>query len=183
MPQEEQDSFIIDNDSDYPLIATQQLTQSQHVTYDPNIDQHLVGCLIPATAKCPLFELCKSKENRQWTIGRYGTNDIILSGLRLSEHLAPFRLAVNVSLILFSPGNYHCKLIWNGKQGKLSEVRLEDHSSNGTWVNNAYVTKGQQTILRSGASISLGAAPDMANNDYSKRQSSSNHSESHALCA
>lgn len=74
-------------DSDYPLIATQQLTQSQHVTYDPEIEQHLVGCLIPATAKCSSFELCKSKEDHQWKIGRHETNDITLPGARISEQL------------------------------------------------------------------------------------------------
>ena len=77
-------------DSDYPMIATQPQTQSQHLTYDPGMDQHLVGCLIPATAMCPPFELWKSKENGEWTIGRHGTNDLVLPGLRLSEHLDSF---------------------------------------------------------------------------------------------
>lgn len=90
MPQEEQHFLTFGDDSDYPLIATQPLTQSQHLTYNPEIDQHLVGCLIPATANGKLLEMCKSKESRQWTIGRHQTNDLQLQGLRLSKHLANF---------------------------------------------------------------------------------------------
>lgn len=79
------------------------------------------------------------------------------------------------SNILLAPGNYHCKLIWNGKLGRHSEVKLEDHSSNGTWINNTHVKRGYQSILRGGAAISLGAAPDVTNNEYSKHASSSIH--------
>lgn len=96
-------------------------------------------------------------------------------------------MTLSLKLLFLSPGNFHCKLTWNGELGRLSEVKLEDRSTNGTWINNTYVRKSQQTILRGGAAICLGGAPDVAHNDYRKRESSSVHSshssKSHALCA
>jgi len=73
---------------------------------------------------------------------------------------------------LYNSGNFHCTLQWNKKSGKSSQVVLSDNSSNGTWVNNVYVTRGQTAILRGGAAISLGGPPD-APNDWRKSPSSS----------
>ncbi|KAF8586665.1 Pkinase-domain-containing protein [Ramaria rubella] len=140
---DEEDEEVYRADSDF--VPTQQQTQSQHCTYDPELDQHLVGLLIPSSDACPQFELAKSKDSQSWKIGRHHQNDLVLPGLRLS--------------------NFHGVLTWNGQPGQRSEVTLEDRSSNGTWVNNTYIKKGQKCVLRSGAAISFGASPEVPN-DY-----------------
>ena len=98
-----EDEFPAD-EYDYPLVATQPQTQSQHCPYKPELDEELVGCLIPASENSQRFDLLKTKKDGVWNIGRHPTNDFILPGARLSK--CPSLLSIRVLACLAHPCNF-----------------------------------------------------------------------------
>ncbi|KAF8521263.1 kinase-like domain-containing protein [Hysterangium stoloniferum] len=123
----------VEDDEEY-IEATQQQSQSQHVTYNAELNNDLVGSLISMEGTPFQFDLKKDTSSRVWTIGRAPSCDLRLNKFKISS--------------------VHCRLTWNGKSGQQSEVMLEDTSTNGTYIDKAYL-KGGKTILRSGAQINL----------------------------
>ncbi|GAA5994353.1 serine/threonine-protein kinase [Rhodotorula paludigena] len=77
------------------------------------------------------LELARSKA--QYTVGRHPKCDIVLQGPKISS--------------------YHAKIRFDAETGV---VRLEDTSTNGTFVRNRKVGKGNVTIVESGDNIVFG---------------------------
>lgn len=113
--------------------ATQSTQQASQVPY-PNFDHHLWGYLQPCSAA--LFRIDFLKVNTKYAIGRHeNLNNIILPGMKIS--------------------NQHCVIMWDGSEGSASVI-VTDLSSNGTFINNARIGKGQSRALRDGNEIAFG---------------------------
>ncbi|KAJ6594533.1 kinase-like domain-containing protein [Mycena capillaripes] len=72
------------------------------------------------------------------TIGRSPTNSVVFPGFKIS--------------------NFHATIRWNGEQNAASVVTIEDTSSNGTFINQEKIGKGQQRLLKDGNEIAFGVA-------------------------
>lgn len=120
-----------------PTQPTQATQATQVAVLDPdsqlNIEKGTVCRLICTTGQIPNTDL-KVKPNgvKEWTFGRNSRCDI--------SYTETNRLS-----------NNHFK-IWSGD----SSVLIQDSSTNGTWVNNQRLVKGQNYILSQGDEIAVG---------------------------
>ncbi|KAH9972479.1 kinase-like domain-containing protein [Lactifluus volemus] len=124
--------------------ATQQA--SQYASFYNGMETPFFGCLQPCHSALRRIDF--QKTHAQNTIGRGPNNDFVLSGMRVSYQ--------------------HCRIIWDGREDRQSQVVVHDSSSNGTWINGARVPKGQSRILRDGNEIAFGSPVPQQNSveDY-----------------
>src|ERR1700691_3742176 len=156
-----------------------------------NVDAHLWGFLQPCTGALSRLDFWKA--NPVYNIGRNPEgNRIILPGFKVSEYLVFFYASRHLMswdarppLTLFSQGNKHCKITWDGKEETRSDVIIQDLSSNGTFVstlrvpggtmvcslsfylqvNGEKVGKGRTRIIRDGNEIAFGTPQPQPQND------------------
>ncbi|CDO76220.1 hypothetical protein BN946_scf184894.g9 [Trametes cinnabarina] len=138
------DLMLLDDGTAEP---TQQQTQSTQEAsqQDPVVDSHLWGYLHPCSPSLRRIDFLLTR--RKYQIGRnteQGKNDVIFPGMKIS--------------------NFHCIIEWDGDMGPHSAVTVTDLSSNGTFINNEKIGKGQHKVLRNGNEIAFGTAvPQPAN--------------------
>ncbi|BGP47316.1 hypothetical protein JCM10450v2_003168 [Rhodotorula kratochvilovae] len=98
----------------------------------------------PGAAPLPRPErLDLSRSQSEYTIGRYPRCDLVLNGPKISSH--------------------HARIVWDQEGGV---VRLEDKSTNGTFVRNHKVGRGNVTILESGDTIVFGPSSDAFEHEF-----------------
>jgi ser/thr/tyr protein kinase RAD53 len=128
--------------------ATQQA--SQYAPFYNGVESPFFGCLQPCHSALRRIDF--QKTHAQNTIGRGPANDFVLTGMRVSEYPAFFFSGVislstffkffffsggeerSLMLLLFMKGYQHCRIIWDGREDRQSQVVVHDNSSNGTWV-------------------------------------------------
>ncbi|KAF4597866.1 hypothetical protein EYR38_006258 [Pleurotus pulmonarius] len=145
----------MNNDADHhesevpEMLETQQETQEETQSTQPasqregTMDAHLWGYLQPCNAALTRMDFWKIRP--KYTIGRnHDGNEIILPGFKIS--------------------NYHCVIMWDGKEDRTSCVTVQDLSSNGTFINGVKIGRGNTKILREGSELAFGTCtPQIVN--------------------
>ncbi|KAJ8695899.1 hypothetical protein PTI98_005810 [Pleurotus ostreatus] len=138
------------HESEVPeMLETQQETQEETQSTQPasqregTMDAHLWGYLQPCNAALTRMDFWKIRP--KYTIGRnHDGNEIILPGFKIS--------------------NYHCVIMWDGKEDRTSCVTVQDLSSNGTFINGVKIGRGNTKILREGSELAFGTStPQIVN--------------------
>ncbi|KAF9497953.1 kinase-like protein [Pleurotus eryngii] len=138
------------HESEVPeMLETQQETQEETQSTQPasqregTMDAHLWGYLQPCNAALTRMDFWKIRP--KYTIGRnHDGNEIILPGFKIS--------------------NYHCVIMWDGKEDRTSCVTVQDLSSNGTFINGTKIGRGNTKILREGSELAFGTCtPQIVN--------------------
>ncbi|KAJ8518308.1 hypothetical protein ONZ45_g4597 [Pleurotus djamor] len=136
----EEDQY--DVPADTQLEETQQSTQPASQK-EGGIDSHLWGYLQPCSSTLTRIDFWKIRP--KYAIGRNHTgNEIILPGFKIS--------------------NYHCVIMWDGKEDNSGCVTVQDLSSNGTYINGQKIGRGNTKILREGNELAFGTSTPQPHN-------------------
>ncbi|KAI0930029.1 hypothetical protein AcV5_006838 [Taiwanofungus camphoratus] len=142
------DAMVTDGPTDGAQ-SSQQNTQSTQQASQPDyhaVDAHLWGYLQPCSSRLVRVDFLKIKS--MYTVGRNGDpqngNDIVFPGMKIS--------------------NFHCKIVWDGREDKRSAIMVMDLSSNGTFINGEKIGKGRHALLREGNEIAFGTAQPQPGN-------------------
>ncbi|THH28784.1 hypothetical protein EUX98_g5407 [Antrodiella citrinella] len=124
---------------------TQQATQPDSEEWTAEMDRHLWGFLFPCNPTT-ITRIDFARTKTEYRLGRDRTNDVVFSGKKVS--------------------NFHCEITFQNDE----TIKVQDKSSNGTYINGEKIGKGQYALLKDGNEIAFGTAQpqtgDQGREDY-----------------
>ncbi|KAJ7449655.1 kinase-like domain-containing protein [Mycena latifolia] len=124
--------------SAHHLQAAQLAPPSQEDYEDQEINSHLWAYLVPIGSNSRVLRIDFWRLTPKYVLGRDpASSQVILPGAHIS--------------------GTHAHIIWNRESGKDSVIKLQDTSSNGTWINGNALGHGKTRRLKDGDEICFGA--------------------------
>ncbi|KAF8322231.1 Pkinase-domain-containing protein [Clavulina sp. PMI_390] len=117
-----------------------QLADGPYTSFSPADNDQIWGRLYPCVPELPEF-VCR-KSQTVYTVGRGPTCDLVIRNTKVSSR--------------------HCTISYHPEY---DVVRIEDHSTNGTYVNARLVGKGNLEVITGSPEISFGRPGDSSNDD------------------